>query len=100
MRDIFSRIPERYTQDIKLAIEILKDEGCTEIYLFGSLAEGDFREDSDIDLAVKGCPRDRFFHVLGKLLLELNHKVDLINLDGRDPFAEYLIAEGGLIYVA
>ncbi|MCK4259992.1 MAG: nucleotidyltransferase domain-containing protein [Halanaerobiales bacterium] len=85
---------------MKLAIEILRGEGCTEIYLFGSLAEGEFREDSDIDLAVKGCPRDRFFHVLGKLLLELNHKVDLINLDGKDPFAEYLISEGGLIHVA
>ena len=44
----------KYSQDIKLAIKILKTEGCTEIYLFGSLAEGDFREDSDIDLAVKG----------------------------------------------
>lgn len=100
MRNILCRIPEKYSQDIKLAIKNLKSEGCTEIYLFGSLAEGKFREDSDIDLAVKGCPRDRFFCILGKLLLELNHKVDLINLDGRDPFAEYLLSEGELINVS
>ena len=100
MRDILSRIPDRYSQDIKLAIEILKSEGCTEIYLFGYLAEGDYREESDIDLAVKGCPSDKFFHVLGKLLLELNHKVDLVDLDRKDPFAEYLISEGELIHVS
>ncbi|MBP7585069.1 MAG: nucleotidyltransferase domain-containing protein [Spirochaetes bacterium] len=28
----------------------------TEVYLFGSLARGEFDENSDIDLAVKGLP--------------------------------------------
>lgn len=68
--------------------------------LFGSLAEGDYREESDRDLTVKGSPSDKFFHVLGKLLLELNYKVDLVDLDRKDPFAEYLISEGGLIHVS
>jgi predicted nucleotidyltransferase len=50
------QIPEIYQSDINKAIEILKTAGCTDIYLFGSLATGKSGESSDIDLAVRGCP--------------------------------------------
>ncbi|AZR74513.1 hypothetical protein BBF96_14635 [Anoxybacter fermentans] len=100
MRDVISRIPPRYRRDIKRAIKILKEEGCTEIFLFGSLVEGDIREDSDIDLAIRGCPPDKYFHILGKLLLELDHSVDLVNLDREDAFAKHLEREGSLVYVS
>lgn len=80
-------------------MEILKDEGCTDIYLFGSLAHGDYRENSDIDLVIIGCPPDKFFYLIGKLLMELHHNVDLINIDRQDSFSDYLINEGDLIHV-
>ncbi|HZH88532.1 MAG TPA: hypothetical protein VFD78_05070 [Chitinophagaceae bacterium] len=35
-----NEIPQQYREDIDKALRILKDEGCTEVYLFGSLAEG------------------------------------------------------------
>ena len=62
--------------------------------MFGSLAEGNVREDSDIDLAVRGCPSGKYFHILGKLLIELNHSVDLVNLDREDSFLKHLEKEG------
>jgi predicted nucleotidyltransferase len=81
---------ETFKQDIERAVRILKDEGCTEIYLFGSVATGETHVRSDIDLAVRGCPPGRFFHTLGRLMMELDHSVDLVNLDSADPFAEFL----------
>ncbi len=33
------RLPEIYEKDIRRAVEILKEAGCTHVYLFGSLAE-------------------------------------------------------------
>lgn len=51
------------------------------------------------DLAVRGCPRGEFFHLLGSLLLQLDYPVDLVNLDGRDAFARYLEKEGGLLQI-
>lgn len=90
------QLPEVYQKDIQKAVEILKDEGCTEVYLFGSLAEGEVREGSDIDLAIRGCPKGNFFHTLGKLMLELDHSVDL---DGDDAFARFLEAEGDLVQI-
>lgn len=92
-------IPEQYREDLDKALRILKAEGCTEVYLFGSLAEGRFNEGSDIDLAIKGCPKGKFFKILGKLLMELNHSVDLIDLDRKNDFVKHIEQEGTLLYV-
>lgn len=99
MENSLEKIPLEYKVDIEKAIKILKEEGCQEVFLFGSLAEGRQTINSDIDLAVKGCPNGKFFHVLGKLLVELNHSVDLINLDKKDDFVQFLEREGTLLYV-
>ena len=34
--------------------QILKENGAKEVFIFGSLANGKFNENSDIDIAVKG----------------------------------------------
>jgi predicted nucleotidyltransferase len=88
--------PASFHEDITRAVRILKEEGCSEVFLFGSGAAGKIRDRSDLDLAIRGCPPGRFFHLLGRLLWELHHPVDLVNLDTRDPFAQYLQKEGGL----
>ncbi len=93
------QLPEAYQEDLNTAVEILRKEGCTEIYLFGSLARNELHKKSDIDLAVRGCPKANFFHVLGKLLMSLNHSVDLVSLDKEDAFACYLERKGRLVRI-
>jgi len=93
------RLPETYRKDVRRAVEILKGAGCTDIFLFGSLASGKIKDKSDIDLAIRGCPKGRFFHLLGRLLLELDYPVDLVNLDRQDAFARYLEKEGELLQI-
>ncbi|MBI3801189.1 MAG: nucleotidyltransferase domain-containing protein [Deltaproteobacteria bacterium] len=92
-------VPEVFQRDIDRAVSILKEGGCSEIFLFGSGAEGKARDRSDIDLAIRGCPTGRFFHLLGRLLWELEHPVDLVNLDTENPFAQYLQKEGVLLRI-
>ncbi|HEX3046946.1 MAG TPA: nucleotidyltransferase domain-containing protein [Bacillota bacterium] len=99
MMSPFDKIPVSYQADIEKAVKILKNEGCQAVNLFGSLAEGSSTEISDIDLAVKGCPPEKFFHVLGKLIMELDHPVDLIDLDERNDFVLFLEKEGSLMHV-
>ena len=89
-----------YRRMLMRAIDILRDSGCTEIYVFGSIARGTPDESSDLDLAVKGCPKRSFFHVLGSLMRELGHPVDLVDLDCADPFARFLEKEQELVQVA
>jgi len=93
------QLPESYQKNIRLAVEILKDVGCSDIFLFGSLAENNIREGSDIDIAVRGCPSRKFFYVLGKLLLKLDYPVDLVDLDENDAFSHFLIEKGELIQI-
>lgn len=93
-------IPETFQPDIHRAVQILKDAGCTEVYLFGSLARGEAREDSDIDLAVKGCPKQMFYRLYGRLLLASSRSVDLVRLDGHDRFAAFLQRTERLVKIA
>jgi predicted nucleotidyltransferase len=93
------QFPKIYQKDIQHAVEILKEEGCANVFLFGSLTTGKVRDGSDIDLAIRGCPKGKFFKLLGKLLLELDHPVDLVNLDRQDAFAKYLEKEGRLLQI-
>ena len=93
------QIPTNYQKDIDKAIKILKSAACTDIFLFGSLAAGKPSDGSDIDLAVRGCPPGKYFHLLGQLLLELEHPVDLVRLDTPDAFARHLEQEGALVRI-
>ncbi|MBM3136290.1 MAG: nucleotidyltransferase domain-containing protein [Chloroflexi bacterium] len=93
------QIPKAYRKDVRRAVELLKEAGCTHIFLFGSLAGGKVRDGSDIDLAIRGCPKGKFFRLLGQLLLELDHSVDLVNLDRQDAFTRYLEERGELLQI-
>ena len=98
MKTNLDRLPSDYKEDIEKATKMLTDSGCKEVYIFGSLAEGRSNENSDIDLAVRGCPPEKFYAILGKLLMELKHSVDLVDLDD-DSLGKFLIEKGTLINV-
>ena len=101
MKIISREIPEEFRSDVLHAVDILKEFGCTEIYLFGSLATGEYSPVSDIDFAVKGLPPGMFFKVSAKLYLELDHHFDLIRLDDEnDRFGTFVKAHEVFMHVA
>ncbi len=95
-----NRIPDEFKGDINTAISILKEYGCREIYIFGSLAEGNINMGSDIDFAVKGIDESSYFLIWSRLYMTLNHAVDLVNLDKDDRFGKFLLSEDSLFRVA
>ncbi len=86
-------------KDIEKAVAILKKFGAKKVYLFGSLAEGNSSDDSDIDLAVSGLPDTVFYKAGGQLMLELKRRIDLIDIDEINPFTSYLKKKGKLVNV-
>ena len=88
------------TSLVAKATAILHEEGASEVFLFGSQADGTATPDSDLDLAVRGLPPERYFRAVGRLLRELRVSVDLISLDAGSPFAQMLIQRGKLRRVA
>ena len=99
MTTLPEKLPAEYRNDVSKAVEISKAEGCREVYVFGSVALGVPGPRSDLDIAVRGCPPERFYRLLGRLLEELSHSVDLIDLDVETGVAEFLEQEGQLLHV-
>jgi predicted nucleotidyltransferase len=77
------KIPVSHRRDIEKAVRILEDAGCEEVYLFGSIADGSVTPRSDIDIAAR-------------LMMQLDHPVDLVSLEEGDRFARMLQEEGRL----
>jgi len=94
------QFPKALREDISTAIEILQRAGCSEIYIFGSLAKGTQRPDSDIDIATVGLPKDRFFATYGHILTQVHRHVDLVALDYGQDFGSKLREVGPLTRVA
>lgn len=88
------------TQELRELVEraaaVLRAEGATQVYLFGSAATGRMHEGSDIDVAVTGLPPARFFRAMGLAGDMLDRPLSLIDLDEDTPFTRYLKAEGEL----
>lgn len=99
-REKISIKPGELQQAIEQAAAILKAAGVDAVYLFGSLAEGPVRADSDIDLAVAGLPPAKFFQAMGQTMSVLPRSLDLVDLDVDTPFTRYLKQKGKLHRVA
>ena len=93
-------LPEDLKRDISAAAEILMQDGCREVYVFGSVAEGTFSDASDIDLAIVGLPKERFFSAYGRILLKVRRRIDLVALDYDSEFGNQLKSSGTLSRVA
>jgi predicted nucleotidyltransferase len=83
-------IPDIFHNDINKAAEILKAAGCIECYIFGSISDGRSDDQSDIDIAVRGLPPERFFYVYGQLARHVVRQVDLVDLDEDTRFSRKL----------
>ena len=83
-------IPDEFHTDINKAADILKLAGCGECYIFGSIADGRADDKSDIDLAIRGLPPEKFFYVYGQLSMQIGREIDLVDLDDGSRFSQKL----------
>lgn len=70
--------------------------GATRVVLFGSLARGRFRLDSDIDLAVAGLAKGDLFRAMGDAMALTDRWVDIKPLEDVDPHFRRRIFETGI----
>jgi predicted nucleotidyltransferase len=93
-------LPLEIEKDLDIAIDYLKSVGCTEIFIFGSVASGEATSDSDLDIAVRGINPAEFFFVYGELLTRLERPADLIDLNIQRKFGQQLLDSESLKRVA
>ena len=92
-------VPQKYHQDIENVITLLKNEGCESIFLFGSLVTGKIRDDSDIDIGIKGLPREKFLNMFGQLHFDFENKIDLVDFDSDPDFYRMLDKIGEVVQI-
>ena len=74
-------VPIKYREDIQKATQLLKNEGCETVYLFGSMVTGKIYTNSDIDIGIKGLPPENFFKTYSKLYMGFDNEINLVDFD-------------------
>jgi predicted nucleotidyltransferase len=89
-------------QDLQKITEMLVREfNAKKIILFGSLIQGNFNQDSDIDLAVAGISPSDYFHILAAINSVSDRWIDLKPLEALDPhFLKRVLQTGECLYAS
>jgi uncharacterized protein len=81
-----------------LAGRLVAHYGATRVLLVGSLARGEFKLGSDIDLAVEGLSPAGFFTAGAELeRMATSVRVDLVPLESANPFYRSEVARDGSV---
>ena len=80
----------RCARDIRAAVPLVADVlvrefGVRRVVLFGSVARGAARPDSDIDIALEGLPPGQTFHAMARAAEVAGRNVDLVPMEGARP---------------
>ena len=92
-------IPPKYKKDVETAANLLKDEGCQSVYLFGSLVTGKIHQNSDIDIGIKGLPKGKFLSLYSQLYFDFENKIDLVDFDKNSDFYSMLDSIGEVVQI-
>ncbi|MEL6491671.1 MAG: nucleotidyltransferase domain-containing protein [Cyanobacteria bacterium J06621_3] len=84
--------------DLTMAGSVLSRYGANQVILYGSMARGTYRPDSDIDLCVEGLPSKNFFRALAECLMASHRSLSIVDFDNSHGyFRERILAEGKIL---
>ena len=83
----------------RCAVRLKEEFSARRVYLFGSLATGEFRSDSDIDLAVEGMGFRPYLRAVAELSFAEGFRVDVVHLDFCKPKAQERVEREGEVLV-
>ena len=89
----------RLRGQLATAARMLVDRyGASQVFLFGSLADGSFSEASDVDLAATGMRAAGYFDALAELMQLFGAPVDLVRFEEAPPsLRDRILVEGRLL---
>ena len=94
-----TEFPADISRDIETVESILVRHGANKIILYGSLARGDYRADSDIDICYEGISDEKYFRAWAECLMAADRRTSV--LDFKDIYGhlkERILKEGKILY--
>ena len=79
--EFLKTLPIKFQKNIKIVVDYLHSVGVTDIYLFGSLYEGDYNDNSDIDIAVYDLDPTMYYKVSATINYSFRIECDIIDLN-------------------
>lgn len=79
---------------ISTVAAVLRKHGARDVFVFGSAATGRAGVNSDLDVAIRGLPPERFFAAVAAASRSSDRSIDVIDLDEDSAFVRHLISEG------
>lgn len=91
--------PMDIIRDIERIASILLRYGAAKIILYGSLARGDYKADSDIDMCYEGIPDENYFRAVAECLMETQRRVSILDFKSiKGYLKQRILKEGRLLY--
>jgi predicted nucleotidyltransferase len=91
--------PDDIVRDLETIKSILLRHGAWKIIVYGSIARGDYRADSDIDICCEGIPPEHYFRALAECLMATQRRVSVLDFAGlQGYFKERILREGKILY--
>ncbi|MCI5145355.1 MAG: nucleotidyltransferase domain-containing protein [Candidatus Electrothrix sp. AR3] len=93
------KLSKSMRSDLNQVLSILKKYNTEKILIYGSVARGDYKDESDLDICVEGLASKYFFTALGECIMSCEHSVSVTDLSATSGyFRERILREGRVIY--
>ncbi len=85
--------------DLNQILSVLTKYDIDKVLVYGSVARGDYRDGSDLDICAEGLDNEYFFIALGECMMRSAHSVSVVDFNNTSGyFRERILKEGKIIY--
>jgi predicted nucleotidyltransferase len=92
-------LTESMHTDLNEILSVLKKYNVGKVILYGSVARGDYKDSSDLDICVEGLDIQYFFRALGECIMGCKHSVSVTDFSTTyGYFRDRILREGKVIY--
>ncbi|MEM9264612.1 MAG: nucleotidyltransferase domain-containing protein [Cyanobacteria bacterium P01_F01_bin.13] len=93
-----SQFPQDVLLDLQMAGSVLSRYGANQVILYGSMAKGTYRTNSDIDICVQGLPVQNFFRAIAECLMSGHRAISIVDFENiHGYFRERVLNEGKIL---